>query len=161
ALSLKESRGQRLLTRAAQAFGIQPKTFAEQVLRRVLAERTERGQKRVKEIDWELFDRGVEAYTWFCLEEVVKAADAIALRSSAEHGHESERFMAEAVKGQLGKQSDASASGPFAPMVDDLKKSFAAQVFLWPRQSGPKGDLVDDEFGRVLQVPGWSNIFTQ
>ena len=34
-------------------------------------------------------------------------------------------------------------------------------VFLWPRQSGPKGDLVDDEMGRVLQVPGWSNIFTQ
>src|SRR5262249_48232494 len=22
-------------------------------------------------------------------------------------------------------------------------------------------DLVDDEFGRVLQVPGWTNIFTQ
>jgi Cu(I)/Ag(I) efflux system membrane protein CusA/SilA len=31
----------------------------------------------------------------------------------------------------------------------------------WPRQAGPKGDLVDDEMGRVLQVPGWSNIFTQ
>ena len=30
-----------------------------------------------------------------------------------------------------------------------------------PRQTGPKGDLVDDEMGRVLQVPGWSNIFTQ
>ena len=34
-------------------------------------------------------------------------------------------------------------------------------AFLWPRQTGPKGDLVDDEMGRVLQVPGWSNIFTQ
>ena len=34
-------------------------------------------------------------------------------------------------------------------------------MFLWPRQTGPKGDLVDDEMGRVLQVPGWSNIFTQ
>src|SRR5262249_51786118 len=34
-------------------------------------------------------------------------------------------------------------------------------VFLWPRKGGPKGDLVDDEMGRVLQVPGWSNIFTQ
>src|SRR5262249_41751301 len=29
------------------------------------------------------------------------------------------------------------------------------------RRSGPKGDLVDDEMGRVLQVPGWANIFTQ
>ena len=34
-------------------------------------------------------------------------------------------------------------------------------MFFWPRQTGPKGDLVDDEMGRVLQVPGWSNIFTQ
>jgi Cu(I)/Ag(I) efflux system membrane protein CusA/SilA len=40
-------------------------------------------------------------------------------------------------------------------------ESFGERVFLWPRQSGPKGDLVDDEMGRVLQVPGWSNIFTQ
>ncbi len=37
----------------------------------------------------------------------------------------------------------------------------ASWVFLWHRQSGPKGDLVDDEFGRVVQVPGWTNIFTQ
>jgi Cu(I)/Ag(I) efflux system membrane protein CusA/SilA len=34
-------------------------------------------------------------------------------------------------------------------------------VFFWTRQSGPRGDLVDDEMTRVLQVPGWSNIFTQ
>ena len=40
-------------------------------------------------------------------------------------------------------------------------KPFARRVFFWPRQTGPKGDLVDDEMGRVLQVPGWSNIFTQ
>jgi Cu(I)/Ag(I) efflux system membrane protein CusA/SilA len=42
-----------------------------------------------------------------------------------------------------------------------LRQSFASWVFLWHRQSGPKGDLVDDEFGRVVQVPGWTNIFTQ
>jgi Cu(I)/Ag(I) efflux system membrane protein CusA/SilA len=47
------------------------------------------------------------------------------------------------------------------PLKEELQKSFAARVFLWQRQSGPKGDLVDDEFGRALQVPGWSNIFTQ
>ncbi len=44
---------------------------------------------------------------------------------------------------------------------EELQKPFARRVFLWPRQTGPKGDLVDDEMGRVLQVPGWSNIFTQ
>jgi Cu(I)/Ag(I) efflux system membrane protein CusA/SilA len=46
-------------------------------------------------------------------------------------------------------------------LADELQKPFADRVFLWQRQSGPKGDLVDDEMGRVLQVPGWTNIFTQ
>ena len=31
-------------------------------------------QERVDEINWELFDRGTEAYTWYALEEMVKAA---------------------------------------------------------------------------------------
>ena len=42
-----------------------------------------------------------------------------------------------------------------------MERPFGKHVFFWPRQTGPKGDLVDDEMGRVLQVPGWSNIFTQ
>ncbi|HMC89514.1 MAG TPA: efflux RND transporter permease subunit, partial [Gemmataceae bacterium] len=57
--------------------------------------------------------------------------------------------------------ADATAFRPFAALCDELTKPFADRVFLWPRQSGPRGDLVDDEFGRVLQVPGWTNIFTQ
>jgi Cu(I)/Ag(I) efflux system membrane protein CusA/SilA len=43
----------------------------------------------------------------------------------------------------------------------ELEKPFRERVYLCQRRGGPKGDLVDDEFGRVLQVPGWSNIFTQ
>ena len=43
----------------------------------------------------------------------------------------------------------------------ELEGPFRGWAFLWQRTGGPKGDLVDDEFGRVLQVPGWSNIFTQ
>ena len=43
----------------------------------------------------------------------------------------------------------------------ELERPFHDGVFFWPRKTGPKGDLVDDEMGRVLQVPGWSNIFTQ
>src|SRR5207248_336831 len=67
-----------------------------------------------------------------------------------------------AVKAQLGKKDrEDAAFQPFAPLKDELKEPFAARVFLRQRQAGPKGDLVDDEFGRVLQVPGWVNIFTQ
>src|SRR5205807_5485177 len=65
------------------------------------------------------------------------------------------------VNAQLGKKDDEEAFTPFVPLRDELTKPFAAHVFLWPRKSGPKGDLVDDEFGRVVQVPGWTNIFTQ
>src|SRR4029077_8859776 len=50
---------------------------------------------------------------------------------------------------------------PFVALQVNLVQSFRDKVFLWPRKTGPKGDLVDDEMGRVLQVPGWSNIFTQ
>ena len=49
----------------------------------------------------------------------------------------------------------------FTALREELDTPFAKILFLWPRTTGPKGDLVDDEMGRVLQVPGWSNIFTQ
>src|SRR5205823_5388773 len=100
-------------------------------------------------------------YTWLALEELVKGARDVALLGGAPRGRESERFAEEAVKAQLGKEHDRHAFEPFFPLTDELKKPFADRVFLWPRQSGPKGDLVDDEMGRVLQVPGWINIFTQ
>jgi Cu(I)/Ag(I) efflux system membrane protein CusA/SilA len=78
-------------------------------------------------------------------------------------GEEAERFATEAVKAQLGKDRDRQreAFHPFVALWEELEKPFKDRVFLWPRQTGPKGDLVDDEMGRVLQVPGWSNIFTQ
>ncbi len=62
---------------------------------------------------------------------------------------------------QLGKPFDATAFHALDDLQGALEKPFAERVFLWPRQTGAKGDLVDDEMGRVLQVPGWSNIFTQ
>ena len=51
--------------------------------------------------------------------------------------------------------------GVSGELTADATEQFKKNIFFWPRQTGPKGDLVDDEMGRVLQVPGWSNIFTQ
>jgi len=116
---------------------------------------------RVDEIHWELFDRGTEAFTWFALEELVKDAKERVLLSSAPKGGEAERFAAEAVHAQLGKAYETDALALSYPCGQELEKPFKNSVFFWQRQSGPKGDLVDDEMGRVLQVPGWSNIFTQ
>jgi Cu(I)/Ag(I) efflux system membrane protein CusA/SilA len=161
ALSLHGSRIQQLYYQTADFLGMELKTFAGEVLQAVSAKRTSLWRERVKTIDWELFDRGVEAYTWLAIEELAKAANNIALLTGAPRGPESERFAGAALKAQLGKDADLQAFQPFIPLREELQKPFAERVFLWPRQSGPKGDLVDDELGRVLQVPGWANIFTQ
>jgi Cu(I)/Ag(I) efflux system membrane protein CusA/SilA len=150
-----------LQNQAADLGGSGQWTFADELLRELEARRLGRWRDQVKQIDGQLFDRGVEAYTWLALEEVVKAAQGQGLVEGIAHVAESERFAEEAVKAQLGKPYEASAFAPFVPLREELQKPFAARVFLWPRQSGPKGDLVDDEMGRVLQVPGWTNIFTQ
>jgi Cu(I)/Ag(I) efflux system membrane protein CusA/SilA len=161
ALSVKESLPRRVLHQTAEFVGMERKTFAGEVLEAVAARRAALWRERVRKVNWELFDRGVEAYTWLSLEECVKGASDVALLGGAPRGAESERFAAEAVKAQLGKAHDRHGFESFSPLKEELHKPFAGRVFLWQREGGPKGDLVDDEMGRVLQVPGWVNIFTQ
>ncbi len=161
ALSVKESLPKQVLHQTTAFFGMERKTFAGEVLEAVTARRLAWWRERVKEVNWELFDRGVEAYTWLALEESVKGAQDVALLGSAPRGAEAVRLAAEAVKAQRGQGHDRHAFEPFFPLAEVLRKPFADRVLLWPRQGGPKGDLVDDEMGRVLQVPGWTNIFTQ
>jgi Cu(I)/Ag(I) efflux system membrane protein CusA/SilA len=156
ALALKESLLPDLLNQAAEFLGAEPKTFATEVLKTLSVQRTTLWRERVKKINWELFDRGVEAFTWLALEEVTKEASNRGLLSGAPHGAEARRFAE-----QAGKVHDQQVIPPFVALREELEKPFADRVFLWPRQSGPKGDLVDDEMGRVLKVPGWANIFTQ
>jgi Cu(I)/Ag(I) efflux system membrane protein CusA/SilA len=162
ALALKEKGLPAAVSFVSELLGADSRTFAGEILKAVQARRMAVWRERVEKVDWELFDWGVEAYTWLALEEVAKGAADASLVDGAPKGAETKQFTAAAVRAQLGKRDrgdDAFAS--FAPLTQELKKPFAARVFFWRRQSGPKGDLVDDEFGRVLQVPGWSNIFTQ
>jgi Cu/Ag efflux pump CusA len=161
ALELKEPVLAMLWSQASELLGADRKTFGGQVQQAASDKYMALWLARVKEVNWELFDHGVEAFTWYALEELVKGANSTALLSGAPRGAESKRFTAEAVQGQLGKTPDPMALAPFLPLREELTKPFKDRVFFWQRQSGPKGDLVDDEMGRVLQVPGWSNIFTQ
>ncbi len=63
---------------------------------------------------------------------------------------------------QLGKPFDLAEYKAFKSLQEELQQSFAKSVFLWPRTGGRSGDLIDDEMsGRVLQTPGWGNVFTQ
>ncbi|HXG12011.1 MAG TPA: efflux RND transporter permease subunit [Gemmataceae bacterium] len=142
------------LSQAIEVLGVEPKTFAGEVLRAVEEKRMALWRERVKKVNWELFDHGVLLYTGYAMEELAKAADRSGLLSGAPHGPE------------LARSAGLTPSNPggtpaLAALRDELARPFADRVFFWPRQSGPKGDLVDDEMGRVLQVPGWSNIFTQ
>lgn len=161
ALSLKTNSIKDLANQAAEIVGFERGTFDRAILDAVNKRRMDLWRERVHKVNWQLFDRGVEAYTWLALEETVKSANAVALLSGALHGADSQRFAQQAVKAELGKNTDQSAFLPFISLRKELQKPFADHVLLWQRQSGPKGDLVDDEFGRVVQVPGWTNIFTQ
>jgi len=137
------------------------RTLAGETLKAVEAERARLWVERVKQVNYELFDRGTETFTWYALEELANGGHNLSVLDAAERGAEIERFAEAAIAVRLGKSHDPAALAAFAPLREELEKPFRDRVFLWPRTGGPKGDLVDDEMGRVLQVPGWNNIFTQ
>jgi len=146
----------------AQFFGARHKNLATEMFAQIDAERSRRWHENVQKINWELFDRGTEMFTWYAMEELAKAAKTSNLLKDAPHGDETIRFADAALQSQLGKPVESTAQSAWEPLRADLEQQFRKRVFFWPRTAGPKGDLVDDEMNlRVLQVPGWSNIFTQ
>jgi Cu(I)/Ag(I) efflux system membrane protein CusA/SilA len=161
AQELHESRWRQAWAGVREAFGRDRPTLAAATFKALEAERTRLWRERVATVNWELFDRGTEAFTWFVLEECVKAAQSKGLLAGAERGAEAERFATAAFHVQVGRPHDATAFPAFSELRAELEKPFRESVVFRQRTGGPKGDLVDDEFGRVLQVPGWSNIFTQ
>jgi len=161
ALELKGSATAQVFRQLMEGLGSGRKSFAGELLHAVSEQRTALWHERLHQINWELFDRGTEYFTAFALEESAKAGASAKLTADAPHGADLERYSAAAIETQLGRDGDRAAIEPFLALQSELVKSFRDRVFLWPRKTGPKGDLVDDEMGRVLQVPGWSNIFTQ
>ncbi|MBL9085480.1 MAG: efflux RND transporter permease subunit [Planctomycetales bacterium] len=144
-----------------EAFGAEQRTFGGELLTAVERRRHERWQEQVRHVNWELFDQGAEAFGWYAIQELLRGAKGSKLLEGAANGTVSQQFADAAIQVQLGRPMNADIAQPFAKLNNDASARFHDQVFLWPRQTGPKGDLVDDEMGRVLQVPGWSNIFTQ
>jgi Cu(I)/Ag(I) efflux system membrane protein CusA/SilA len=161
ALSLREGWLPGLLSQGAELLGAEPKTFAGEVYQNVVAQRRELWQAFVRRTNGELFDRGTEAYTWIVLEEFVEAARSKGLLTTAPHGEEYARFGQEAARARAGRAHDPTALTAFQSLREHLEKPFQGWAFLWPRQAGKRGDLVDDEMGRVLHMPGWGNVFTQ
>ena len=161
-LELKQSPLAGFFSGLGEFLGASHKTLVSELLDSVQSERMKLWHERVRQINWELFDRGTETFTWYALEELAKAANKSSLLADAKQGAETERFADAAVQTQIDHLINEADFKPFAALRAELEKPFRDHVFLWPRTSGPKGDLVDDEMNlRVLQVPGWSNIFTQ
>jgi copper/silver efflux system protein len=157
ALALKETTWHGALDQAAEVLGAKRKTFASVVLRALQAQRLALWRERVnKKMNWELFDRGVETFTWAALEEIGKAARKRALLTDPLYT----RFLEEADKADRGASHDTQALTPFVTLRQELEVPFAKNLFLWRRTGGPKGDLLQ-EIDTVVQVPGWSNIWTQ
>src|SRR5581483_6277781 len=68
--------------------GARRKTLAGELLAALERERQNQWQQQVKQVNWELFDRGLEAFTWYGLEETVKAARSAGLTTRASRGKE-------------------------------------------------------------------------
>jgi Cu/Ag efflux pump CusA len=161
ALALKEDPVRTGLSLVAESLGATRKTFAGEVLKAVAKRRTDLWVEEIhRKVNWELFDRGVEAFTWAALEEIGRAAKGRALLGDAPHGDEYVAFVEQATRARNGKDRDRQALEPFVALRGQLEKPFARKLFLWRRTPGPKGDLLQ-EMDTVLQVPGWSNIWTQ
>jgi Cu/Ag efflux pump CusA len=161
ALELKANVVEAAVRAVAAAFGSEGKTFAGEVLRVVSERRLALWDEQIhKQINWELLDRGVEAFTWAALEEIGRAAKGRALLGGAAHGPAYAAFVEQATRARNGKPHDSKALEPFIALRQELEKPFAQTLFLWRRTPGPKGDLMQ-EIDTVAQVAGWSNIWTQ
>jgi Cu/Ag efflux pump CusA len=145
----------------AEFLGSEPRTFAGEVHKAICARRLSLWEDQIRRtINWELFDRGVEAFTWAALEEVARSAKGRDLLAGAAHGAELTRFAEETARAGSGKAHDPQALKPFVELRQELEQPFARTLFLWRRTGGPKGDLLQ-EMDTVMQMPGWSNIWTQ
>src|SRR5262249_31487637 len=90
ALGVKESFVRQLLSFVAEALGSDRKTLPGELLEELSAQRIDLWRKQVASINWELFDRGIEAFTWAAIEELVKGAKGMNLLERAPRGLEAD-----------------------------------------------------------------------
>jgi Cu(I)/Ag(I) efflux system membrane protein CusA/SilA len=161
ALAPKETGLSAAWSQVTGALGGERKTFAGEVHRATTSHRLALWRDHVGgKVNWELFDRGVEAFTWAALVEVGRAAGKRGLLDGAPYGSAVTRFVEAAARADRGGADDPDDLEPFIALRAELQRTFAERVFLWRRTGGPKGDLLQ-EIDTVVQVPGWSNIWTQ
>ncbi len=118
-------------------------------------------RKGVANLDRELFFYGTGSFTWFAMEELLFGLRELGKLDSNSIGKSAFALLDKTLEIRLGQKSSDKVPVEFEQLRLKLELDFQKWVLFWKRTGGPRGDLVDDEMGRVLQVPGWSNIFTQ
>jgi len=107
-------------------------TLREMVLQRQAEPRA----PSAKDLDYEIFDQAVGAYTWYALDELRNAAR---------------------LQGYWVASPSSADDARLKSLRAELENPFAARVFLWHKT---KADLIA-ELDSAVQMPGWGNIWTQ
>lgn len=160
ALAVKRNPLDRAVHVASEALGAPRSSFADEVAIAGRKKKSQLWSEYVsKKVNWELFDRGIEAYTWAAIQELSKGAKGRGLLT-APNSSVTHVFLDATARAEKNEPFSVGAVEPFVELRRDLEKPFASSVFFWRREGGPKGDLLQ-EIDTVVQVPGWSNIWTQ
>jgi len=118
---------------AGDVLGFSKPTLFSRISAHLATSHEARLQKRMKTLNWELFDRAV------------RVADATAVDELARIAKDRKLTLKEP------NQNDLKA------LSESLDKPFSDRLLLWKKT---KNDLVE-EMSTALQFPGWGNSFTQ
>jgi Cu(I)/Ag(I) efflux system membrane protein CusA/SilA len=135
------------------------------------AHHRERWREHTAKLNAELLDRGAGLYTRLALEALLARADVIdpRVRAAVHEWHRVRYAPPEPAKGSPpGEHHHGGGRGPMpflepVPELDavqaELTHQFARRLLLWPRDRVELAGF-DGELDRVMQMPGWTNVWT-
>jgi Cu(I)/Ag(I) efflux system membrane protein CusA/SilA len=158
-MSLPRSDVQQVFAAIGEQVGIESATLFTSMLEFIQARREQAWSEMTKGLNFEVFDQTVGGYNWYCIEE---------LRSKGQQTKIETQKSDLPVAASLATSSSAAPPKGGTPSIDpdnaalqslreELDKDFARGLLLWQKS---KDELVK-EMDSTIQVPGWSNIFTQ
>jgi copper/silver efflux system protein len=171
-MSLPRNVAQQSFAAIGEQLGIEPATLFTSMLEFIQARRERAWGDTAKELNFEIFDQAVGGYNWYCLEElrrVARAGGAAEAPAGATKGGAPPRLPSGpapatpslATRGSAPPQGGTPATDPeiaaLQSLREELDKDFERGLLLWQKS---KDELVK-EMDSTIQVPGWSNIFTQ
>jgi Cu(I)/Ag(I) efflux system membrane protein CusA/SilA len=153
------------------ALGGTPPTFLTRLHDAVVAGHRAGWREHVHALNGELFDRGVNTYTRLVLEQLLTRATVTdpAVGVAVQERRRLRSQPAPAVARRSGHHHHGGAPGTPLPTLDpqpvlnqlqkEASQRFARRVWLWRKD---RADLAGfgGELDRVMQMPGWTNVWT-